>query len=183
MGLPVVFKHTVFTLEPAFGGGEVTRDEIVHFDFVGLPGGHGWRAMVAETVIVFFLGAQAEPFGLGSFQDEGVEERVFGWVLVAVEPAVEELEEVGFVFVVEDERGGAHAVTGGVAGGRGTSCICGRTRSAGVTFLVFRMIEVRMIEFRMIRGGIPILLVRLGGGAVGEILLVRKHGVPDLIVC
>ncbi len=86
--------------------------------------------------VVLALDAGAVPFGLGGFHDEGVEDGVFGGILVGVEPDLEEGEPVFFVFEVQDEGFGAHAVGGGVAGGGLTAGFAGRARSAGVSFLV-----------------------------------------------
>jgi hypothetical protein len=109
--------------------------------------------VIAEEEIVFTLDAEALPFGLGDFEDESVEEGVFDGVLIAVEPGMEELEPVFFVFVGEDESGGAHTVTGGVAGGDGPALGTGRAGMAAVTFLDFGMID----------------------GGIREILFVGKH--------
>jgi hypothetical protein len=98
MGFPVVFEEAVFALEAAFGGGEIAQDEIVIFDFVGLPGGDGPEAVAEHVEVEFSLDAEAVPFGLGGFEDEGVEKRVFFGVLVAVEPGLEEFEPVFFDF-------------------------------------------------------------------------------------
>jgi len=40
--------------------------------------------------VVFALDAEAEPFGLGGFEDEAIEEGTFFGVLVAGEPGLEE---------------------------------------------------------------------------------------------
>jgi hypothetical protein len=97
-------------------------------------------AMIAEEEIVFALDAEALPFGLGGFEYEGIEKGVFDGVLIAVEPGIEELEPVFFVFVVEDESGGTHAVAGGVAGGDGSSFRGGRAGVAAVAFYGFGML-------------------------------------------
>ncbi len=73
MVLPVVFQEAVFALEAAFGGGEIAQDEVVVLDFVRLPGGDGGRAVAEHMEVVFALHAEAVPFGLGGFEDEGVE--------------------------------------------------------------------------------------------------------------
>ncbi len=94
-------------------------------------------AVIAHKKVVFALDAEALPFGLGDFEDESVEEGVFGGVLIAVEPGLEELEPVFFVFVFEDESGGAHAVPGGVAGGDSSALFGSRAGAAAVAFLDF----------------------------------------------
>ncbi len=112
----VVFEHTVFAFEAALGGGEIAQDEVVGFDFVRLPAADGWAAVTEEMEVVFAFNAEATPFGLGGFDDKGIEDGIFGGILVGVEPGLEEFEPVGFHFAGEDEGGGAHAVAGGVAG-------------------------------------------------------------------
>ncbi len=67
MRFPVLFQHSVFALEFAFGGGQVASDEVVVSDFAWIPGGHGRRAVGEEEEIVFALDAEALPFGLGGF--------------------------------------------------------------------------------------------------------------------
>jgi len=100
VGFPVMFEEAVFALEAAFGGGEVAQDEVVSLDFEGLPGAHGGTAVAIEVEVVFFWHAQAVPFGLGGFEDEGVEQGGFAWILVGFEPGLEEFEPVGFAFMV-----------------------------------------------------------------------------------
>jgi hypothetical protein len=101
--------------------------------------------------IVFALDAEAVPFGLGDFEDKSVEEGVFDGVLIAAEPGFEELEPVGFAFVAEDEGFGAHAVTGGVAGGDGSAFSRGGAGLAGVAFFDFGMIADGIREILMFR--------------------------------
>lgn len=132
-----MFEGAVFALEFAFAGGDVAQEEGVVLDSFGIPGVHGGFAVVFEEEVVFFLGALTEPFGLGGFDDEGVEDGVFGWVLVFGEPGGEEVVPVGFVFAGDEEGGGAEAVAGGVAGGGGAARDAGWTGSAGVAFLVW----------------------------------------------
>ena len=67
MRFPVLFQHSVFALEAAFGGGEIAGNQVVVLDFAGIPGGHGRRAVGEEEEIVFALDAEALPFGLGGF--------------------------------------------------------------------------------------------------------------------
>ncbi len=137
MRFPVVFEEAVFALEAAFGGGEVAEDEVVVFDFVGLPGGDGRGAVAEHVEVEFALDAEALPFGLGGSDDEGIEQGVFSGVLIAVEPGLEEFEPVGFDFAGHDEGGGAHAVAGGVAGGFFASGFGGGAGAAGISFLWF----------------------------------------------
>ena len=137
VGFEVVFEHLVFALEAAFGGGEVAQDEVVSFDFFGLPAADGRVAVADDVEVVFAFNAEATPFGLGGFDDEGIEDGVFGGVLVGIEPGLEEIEPVGFDFAGEDEGGGAHAVTGGVAGGGLATREAGWTGAAGIAFLGF----------------------------------------------
>jgi hypothetical protein len=98
MGFPVVFEEAVFAREAAFSGGEVAQDEVVGLDFVGLPGPDGWGAVAEHVEVVFALDAQAVPFGLGGFEDEGVKNSIFFRGLVGFEPGLEEIEPVGFDF-------------------------------------------------------------------------------------
>ncbi len=74
VALPMLFQHSVFALEAAFGGGEIAGNEVVVFDFARIPGGHGRSAVGEKEVIVFALDAEALPFGLGGFEHEIVEE-------------------------------------------------------------------------------------------------------------
>ena len=134
VGFPMMFERAVFALEFAFGGGDVAQEKVVVFESLGIPGVHGRLAIVFEEVVVFFLGAQAEPFGLGGFDDEGVEDGVFSGALVFVEPAGEQVVPVCFVFAGDEEGGGAQAMAGGVSGGGGFAEGRGRTRAAGVAF-------------------------------------------------
>ena len=141
VGFEVMFEHAVFALEVATGGGEVAQDEVVGFDFFFRPHGDGRVAVDVDVSVVLALDADAVPFGLSGFEDEGVEERVFGGVLVGVEPGLEQEEPVALEFVVHDEGAGAHAVFDGVAGGGGTAFGGGYAGSAGIAFWrVFRMV-------------------------------------------
>ena len=65
----------------------------------GRPGVHGWVVMVAEKEVASFLGALTGPFGLGGFDNKGVEERVIRGILVIAEPAGEEFEPLSFAFI------------------------------------------------------------------------------------
>ncbi|MBA7576746.1 hypothetical protein ES708_18588 [subsurface metagenome] len=145
----VVFEHAVFALEAAFGGGEIAQDEVVVLDFVGLPCADGRIAVADDVEVVFAFNAEATPFGLGSFDDEAIEDGVFGGVLVGIEPGVEQEKPVGFGFAGDEQSSGAHTVAGGVAGRGLTPFRTCRTRSAGVAFLIFFVMSVRL----MIRGG------------------------------
>ena len=149
VGFEVVFEHAVFALKGATGGGEIAQDEVVFFDFLFRPGGDGRGDVGDVEGVKFPLNAEAEPFGLGGFEDEGVEQGVFGGVVVGFEPGVEEGEPVGLVFVVGDEGFGAHAVDHGIAGGGGAAFGSGCAGSAGVAFFVFFLMSV----FWMIWGG------------------------------
>jgi hypothetical protein len=132
-----MFEEAVFALEASFGGGEIAQDEVVVFDFVGFPGGDGPEAVAQHVEVEFALDAQAVPFGLRGFEDEGVEKRVFFGVLVAVEPGLQEFEPVFFDFAEHDESCGAHAVAGGVAGGFFSARGGCRSGAAGVAFFGF----------------------------------------------
>jgi len=145
----VVFEHSVLASEAAFGGGEIAEDEVVGFDFFGLPATDGRVAVADEVEVVFAFNAEATPFSLGGFDDEGVEDGVFGGVLVGIEPGVEEEEPVGLGFAGDDEGGGAHAVADGVAGGGLAARKTGGAGSAGISFFGI---------FLVIRGG----FVRIG---------------------
>jgi hypothetical protein len=119
----------------------------VVFDFVGFPGGDGPEAVAEHVEVEFALDAEAVPFGLGGFEDEGVEQGVFFGVLVAVEPGLEEFEPVFFDFAEHDESCGAHAVAGGVAGGFFPSRGAGWSGSAGVAFFGFGILFFRKHRF------------------------------------
>lgn len=134
MGFPVVFEEAVFALEAAFGSGEITLDQFVLLDFFGVPIVDGRFDVVVEEVIEFDLGAAALPFGLGGFEDEGIEDGGFDGVLVFVQPGFKELVPGVFVFVGEDEGFGTESMGGCVAGGFGSAFRGGRAGVAAVAF-------------------------------------------------
>ena len=80
----VLFEGAVFAVEGAFRGGFVAEEEVVHFEFFGRPI-EGRTAVERGAVgVIIALAADAEPFGLGGFEDEIVEGGVFGVGLFVV---------------------------------------------------------------------------------------------------
>ncbi len=155
----VQFELAVFALELAFGGGEIAEHEVVLFLLFNGPGEDGHAVIEADEEIVMALGAEALPFGLGSFEDEIAENTVFGERAVFFLPAVEQGRPFVEGFVGEDEGFGAEAVFGGVEGRDGLTDERGRPRSAGVAFLAF---------------GVYGVVIGVGSGCLGWIRYRRR---------
>ena len=132
VSLVMLFELAVFTLEAAFGGSFVAQHEIVALD-EGVGPVIGSGPILAEKVVKVLLAADARPFGLGGFEDEGIEEGVF-FGLIAVGPDFEEEEPIFFAFAGLDESFGAGAVFEGVLGGLGFAGFRRRSGAATVAF-------------------------------------------------
>ena len=119
----MLLEEAVFALELPAGGVAIAEKEVVFFDLIGVPvigrdalGDGGIGIVVAE-------GAAAIPFGLYDFEDEIVERSVVvAMNAIFCAPAVEDVEEILFVFGGEDEGQRAASVDERIFGGFSASC-------------------------------------------------------------
>ncbi len=101
VGFEELLSQAKFALEAAFGGVFVAQHAVEQFGLFGseIEGG---AAEMGATGVVFALGADALPIGLGGAIDELVFERVFGGVIGSA-PMLEDDLPGFFGFAFEDE--------------------------------------------------------------------------------